>query len=475
MNDVIDWNFPMFPNDLLDNSLQAPSVASDTLAASQSPLATFHRFRHFSDLDTSRPPSPRAVSARPDFASRPIAGSKVIEEGVDNRAVLDTLISLFEINVAPWLEALSDQITISSVTPPEWFTAVAAVGGLFSRSPGAMTISKWLYNNARYRVLAYTGTTLHSTMSIQDQAFVLETWILLILFGYLAGDKRIYEITEVSHCKTMELGKTYVQNLPAGEHKRKVAVLRTLLLLDCYRVVVPQRPAVLDPFQSEEVNSTVAQMRGQINQVLANPALDESGSLETLCRLSLITWNVVPSYAGQVNQLWSIDYMAIALDQWIQPRSDTISDATMLLFHIIHVNMFMCIPALQRRIASLCKCESRSVQLNATDMTYVFPSEERRIRAIWHSQQCVTTASNLQNTNASSMAKPNARTWVPLIYSYAVCTSVMALWFDARLNGDATLANERLQTGLELFQSLPFEARITVICRKVLSDLATLA
>lgn len=467
----------MFPNDFLDSALQAPSVASDSLPDSHSPLATFHRFRHFSDLDSLRPPSPRAVSARPEFASKPITGSKVIEPGVDNRAVLDTLISLFEINAAPWLDAISDRIVINSVTPPEWFTAVAAVGGLFSSSPGAMTISKWLYNNARYRVLAYTGTTPHSTMSVEDQAFVLETWILLSLFGYLAGDKRIYEITEVSHCKTMEFGKTYLQNLGPAEQKRKAAVIRTLLLLDCYRVVVAQRPAVLDPFQSEDLESTVAQMRGQTRSNPVTPTTDddEHRNLETLCRLSLITWNVVPSYSGQVNQLWSIDYMAIALDQWIQPRSQTVSGATMLLFHTIHLNMYMCIPTLQRRIASYCKCESRPLQLNATDMTDVFLSEKRRARAIWHSQQCVISASELQHTNTSSMGKPNARTWVPLHYSYAVCTAVLALWLDARLDGNATLAEQRLQTGLGLFQSLPFEARITVICRKVLADLATLS
>lgn len=313
-------------------------------------------------------------------------------------------------------------------------------------------------------------------MSVEDQAFVLETWILLSLFGYLAGDKRIYEITEVSHCKTMEFGKTYLQNLRPAEQKRKAAVLRTLLLLDCYRVVVAQRPAVLDPFQSEDPESTVAQMRGQTDSNPAIPAADdEHGNLEILYRLALITWNVVPSYSGQVNQLWSIDFMAIALDQWIQPRSQSVSESTMLLFHSIHLNMYMCIPTLQRRIATYCKRESRSVQLNATDMTDVFLSEERRVRAVWHSQQCITTATELKTSNTASMAKPNARSWIPLHYSYAVCTSVLALWFDARLDGDVMLSKERLQIGLGLFQSLPFEARITVICRKVLTDLTNLA
>ena len=83
-------------------------------------------------------------------------------------------------------------------------------------------------------------------------------------------------------------------------------------------------------------------------------------------------------------------------------------------------------------------------QLNATDTTDFFLSEKHRARSVWHSQQCITTASELPHAKNSSTAEPNARIWVLLHYAYAVCTAILAL---CQMHGS------------ELSQSPPLEAK----------------
>ncbi|KEF59120.1 uncharacterized protein A1O9_03964 [Exophiala aquamarina CBS 119918] len=231
-----DFNFEL---DWVGQPSNGDPIQLDTsVTEGQTSSETFRRFRHFSDLDTSRAQSPASSSARPHFASAP-ATEDPTSTGVDNRAVLDVFITLFEINAAPWLDAITDEIFITSKTPPEWFLAIAALGGLFCNTPGAGTIARWLYNNSRYKLLAFVccfmvplrqtdcskvNTSSFSLASTRDKKIALETVtipstifqrpltvdksIVLSVFGYLAGDKRIFELTEVHHAKLIEVRVT---------------------------------------------------------------------------------------------------------------------------------------------------------------------------------------------------------------------------------------------------------------------------
>jgi hypothetical protein len=114
----------------------------------------YFRFESHTDVNLSRPASPRTLQAKERwFSQSQLPGQSM--PVVEDRAMIDELIWSFYDNVAPSFALFRDQhVRITPATGKESWLLMAAVGALFCHTEGASQVAKWLYHNGRQYLLS---------------------------------------------------------------------------------------------------------------------------------------------------------------------------------------------------------------------------------------------------------------------------------------------------------------------------------
>lgn len=255
----------------------------------------------------------------------------------------------------------------------------------------------------------------------------------------------------------------------------KHRVYKTISLLDCYRITLAQRPGLMKVVSDSNSNTAqTALLRSFVHPgKLAVSIGTENESLITLCRLGNLSWHAVPC-SSIITSLWSTDLIELALHRWLCAHESFPPLATVLLFHLIHINMFVCIPAMQGYVVLYLSEDLRkrpSSAENEKSAAAIFNSSARGKRAAWHAERLLSTASTLQETYNTSIYDTR-RSWRPLHYSHSICNASLTLWCHTILDGlDFQAAKVWLSTGLSLLARAEQESRIMVVHRTILEDL----
>ena len=167
-NQALSWNEDVFRtgvlHDLFDTNVSelndldtiAPVIydpqTAATLPGEDEHADVYDRFRTFSNIVPSRPPSPRSQSTRQHwFAAAATVDTNLFTS--QHQKIIDEFLWLFQSRVAGFLSLFRDKVVfIEEETPTEWYLAMAAVGGLFCKVKGSIKIAKWLYHSARRRL-----------------------------------------------------------------------------------------------------------------------------------------------------------------------------------------------------------------------------------------------------------------------------------------------------------------------------------
>jgi hypothetical protein len=257
-------------------------------------------------------------------------------------------------------------------------------------------------------------------------------------------------------------------------------------MLDCYRVVLDQRPPLLSSNQTISATSTDLDQFGSTIYALLSeeqecPRLqDYCDSLTALSALAALTWNVVPPAFMKhtpLKRLWSSSFIEQALHRWVSAHNFLPPSSVMILFHLIHINICLCLPALQLLVvrafgpdsgarakpvegADHMARDSELSRKKLDDLKMIFPDPSDRPKAVWHALQILEQARLLleDTQNSASFHEdddcPRARVKPPH-FSFCVVYAVLTLWSDsqfAKLAGHPQRKDHWPQMGIDLIR-----------------------
>ena len=429
----------------------------------------------------TRPSSPQSVKTHEQFIQELGSGTPV---GCD-RLILDVFIGLFQRHVAPTFPHFKD-FRVDNSTPEETYLAMAATGGLYCSLPRADVVAKWLLHKARRKLL----TMVHSSAPESHSNYhlrVIQTYILMEIFSFVCGDKRMLLLLEVFHAQAIQALHTFIGHECRGRSldANEGSLVQSMYLLECYRVVLLQQPtmryttSVLRETQMTPLGVAAPQSTESCDIPLllrAITAYDAPGvhiqsdaqSMQSLCALSILVSNHqrLPGSLSRLlqsddrhfetpTQDWRDDFAEISLQKWLVLHSKPPSADTMLLYHLIHLNIYASFaeiemvartatessknegpPIVVDKSQPLSFSKSSSLSRKVVALKRCFTSRERSDKAAWHARRLLDIAPSMQDLRPGSpgdrihLARGSdaIRSSQPLHFSFAVYYSCMILW-----------------------------------------------
>lgn len=297
---------------------------------------------------------------------------------------------------------------------------------------------------------------------------------------------------------------------------------QALLVLDCYRVVFDQRPPLLSLSISALVHlsSEADPLFGQLRCLTGATPTSElkmtpGGSLSTLSALAALTWNVVPpSFSRQIplRTLWSSGFCELSLQRWLEGHAAKVDAGAMLLYHVVHINMLVCLPAVQSLVVKvLASAEPGSIEStdhplsgehvappDQHELRKLFAGPDSRPKAIWHAHQVLYEAKclmeesdlgkmdlqsdsihrgvhNISPSGGNRTQSSRRPRWRPAHYSHCLSFALLTLWCDNLLrNGrNEHLIKPWLEIGIELLSdSTGYGSDVEILFKSIFADLA---
>ena len=174
------------------------------------------------------------------------------------------------------------------------------------------------------------------------------------------------------------------------------------------------------------------------------PSLSVQEQTRCLYCLIILTWSEVPTVVLQGKtspQPQSSKFMLLALHNWATQYAAGVNPETMIMFHLAHLNLFVCIPAMQDHITQFMwdKGNGGTTGVSASSFTQQLGrmssicKDETRPAAGWHAQQIISLAQKLGGTDSSVDSPRYCQADGLSVTSgfhvaYAVSTAILTLW-----------------------------------------------
>ena len=268
------------------------------------------------------------------------------------------------------------------------------------------------------------------------------------------------------------------------------SLVHAVNLLECFRVVLLQRPAMLYPssvlgdlsaiFHGQgSMDSTLSLLRSFISYEKRDVQVDSpASSLQSLCALSLLGSHTrrlpgslsryLESSEGQYQgslQGWRQEFLELALQRWLASHADQPTADTLLLYHTVHLSLYANFARigrsahltltenpsvtdrvhkignnLDRRFSSQQEPGSSRRQTSCTEKC--FTSEEDQEKAIWHASRILRMAKEIKGDSVSNLNErvhllrqaEKADVGMATHYSYAIYYASMVLWWSIKFN-----------------------------------------
>ena len=262
---------------------------------------------------------------------------------------------------------------MNGIEGEEVHLGIAAAGGLYCSALKSEVIATWLHHFSRRKLL--TLVYAKGVTCANRRLDILEAWILTEVFAFLSGDKRCMSLLDIYHAQlvgTFRLCRTELDT--TAPMKRFQGVLNAVRILECFRVVLMQRPPMLPLFFLEDVASpshipTVQYAKtGSISvahhladafvfsSVISSPIDDATTSIQTLCALPLILTDVQSS--ASTSSIEHADsagvspgrhaFFELALQKWLSSHTVKIQPGTLMLYHMIHLSTYTNFASIER-------------------------------------------------------------------------------------------------------------------------------
>ncbi|KAJ9645040.1 hypothetical protein H2204_001502 [Knufia peltigerae] len=427
----LDYSYGNALQENQNMELEAANVAAERLKESTN--ATF----------VSRPQSPGVLTEQSQWMKSLVAQGRPSFD----RDVINAFLALFEDNISAFFPG-SGQTKFTRESPRHIYLAMAGVGGCFCSIEGSTQVAKWFYYNARREL--FTDVYHSRRRTFDEKLCVIQTFCLLELFGYLCGDQRAYELTEVWHLEMLQIARQFGlwTSAKSDSEERQSGIIHILYTLECYRTIILQRPAMFYaptaqpapssfPFSSswwlgpkEESLETTLQSIAS-HGTSTKRIKSSSMSFLSLCAISLSAsqstciGNLEPSQSSEQDISKKGDqgapsqdhstrkFFEMLLNNWRCSHAIAPEPSTMMLFHLVHLNIYVSLSSLQ-------DVEQWNLRHRC------FYSDEDKAKSLWHAGHVLRLAKDM-----SMLATPEAResgTLLPPHFPHAVFLASLCFW-----------------------------------------------
>ncbi|KAK4944569.1 hypothetical protein LTR10_016003 [Elasticomyces elasticus] len=365
-----------------------------------------------------------------------------------NKDIIRIFEKIFRRNIPRTFSLFEATSTTGCKHRPAYILAMTAVGGLFCTVPGSAEVAKSMYNDARRLLL--TSVNIRNSLgeshtSREDRLIVAKTvcplnirsiidtdkvqFVLLALYGLCSGDKRSYEFVEVFHGNLIHSVQEYSRACQIYEQTDEMdndnaQLLEALYILDCYRVIIMQRPPSLARKYSESFTQTptnrsrISQLHSVIADLVSgghaiNSEIQRRFSLTSLASLSTFVWPAIyPQQNGYGTDKalleslspWKADFAEMACDTWLrqlyQPENNDISH--LVMYHMMGIMLHTNLTVLQCFAHSTPESTARDPKrCSVAKEIYAWTQDRNYTVARWHAEQIMESMEAALTTSAA--------------------------------------------------------------------------
>ncbi|KAJ9609571.1 hypothetical protein H2200_005898 [Cladophialophora chaetospira] len=340
----------------------------------------------------------------------------------------------------------------------ELIMAISAVGALYCDVVGSDKIAKACYNDARRILLA--------------------KFIMLEVYGLCSGDARSYEFVEALHGYVLQmLGRCIFlsseKSNSAAEEDELKNVVEAIHLLECYRVLLLQRPPTLTPlttqFRSSCDENELVPTRyfHNLADLLPSPrnAKPVVGTLIDLAMIVRLTWFGGPRASrGQESRLWKLDFVELALTRWGEATAHVEEPLLLVLYHMAHLNLHSDLGLLQRHARKAAKGCSIPPSSSGTPSIKGWLASQQYDISAWHAERLLKTSksafrSHNRATHASGSGQQQQKAQnlnsEPPHLPFCIYFASLVLWYGClRPDQDSSRGNLCIVNGMTLLSRL---------------------
>ena len=391
--------------------------------------------------------------------------------------VINVLLNLARTHISSTFAIFAD-FEVDHDTRIELCLAAAAVGGLYCTAPASARVTKMLFNDSRRLLLEeYTQS---GALSFDTSLSFAKTFILLEIYGLCSGDKRAFEFIEVFHASKLDAASSCLNavphDAPADQLRQAKLLSEAVRVLDCYRVLLLQRPPSFACESQLDSHRT--------SQVLKLHSLSSGGLISTLSASDFLGLPIadthylvtITCYSWMTSQqeienslhspLWNREFVELALKQWIEAKtckeepSRPLPASEMLLYHLTQTSLHSNLNNLQR----LTQVDMQSIQRpqkgEASEAIQGWKNSRHFNIASWHAKAILHIAqdgmarprrySALEKETACFVEAPH----LPLCIYFAT----LIMWFGEASGKNLSAGDAPLEAGAQLL----FRLRVPV-------------
>lgn len=266
-------------------------------------------------------------------------------------------------------------------------------------------------------------------------------------------------------------------------------------MLECYRVIVLLRPPS-SSFRSDfsvrsHHSSTPAGSKvNNFAAILFSPGgsgkyvNSPQDNFVTLATIALMGWPVFPKRTIQPEKrtLWNPDFVELALNAWAKSQSVSVHWSTLLLYHLIHINIHANMSLVQAFAHSPAKSPLRARTSKVFTWMEQWQKSKHYTVAKWHAQSILRRVKDAmtasQKRSSDNLGDISSRTERPLTLPetphlpYCVYFSALVLWCGSLVSSDEKASNiPSLDTCSQLLGGM--KVRVAELLEGILLELKT--
>jgi hypothetical protein len=264
-------------------------------------------------------------------------------------------------------------------------------------------------------------------------------------------------------------------------------------VLECYRVILLLRPPV-SSFRSDfriRSHSRPTLGESRVDKLVtaiftpgssAQPLYPPQDNVVALATIALMGWPVFPkgTIQPQNRTLWSPEFIELALNTWAKSQPVTVNWSTLVLYHLLHINIHTNMGLIQRFSHSPVKSPVRARSGKAFAWIEQWHKSRHYAAAKWHAQSILRRVKDAmaatQKPSSDTLADSSSGDGRPVILpeaphlSYCVYFSALVLWCGSLISTDEKTSNvSSLETCSQLLGGM--KVRVAELLEGILREL----
>lgn len=278
------------------------------------------------------------------------------------------------------------------------------------------------------------------------------------------------------------------------------SLLESLYILDCYRVVLLQRPSSLPwlPFERLAKSPPEKDHHKKLRNVveaLTSPGLEvdfndiQEFSLPALSGLAPFLWQTISLSSADedfVSTVWKTDFVELAADKWLTMHRNKVQPSSQTLYHLMHITMHANLFAVHNYAQLHATCPKPDhVKSSYHNLISKWVVGKHYKISSWHAErvlECVESSVDVdaqitvpgRNGQSQQVPRPTDQSKIDIVHApYSVYYATLVLWCGATVIDETNpIARQScVRRGRDILKLL--KLRVATVLERVLRGLKT--